>query len=73
MHPLRTQVHALFASLCPALGLKAGLAAAQVSVSKEARELVGAASDVASGVDVLVATPGRLMAHLQGTPGFGLR
>lgn len=25
-----------------------------------------------SSVDILIATPGRLMAHLQGTPGFTL-
>ena len=63
----------LFAKLCPCVGLKAGLAAAKTSVAEEARLLVGPASDPCRGVDVLVATPGRLMSHLASTPGFTLR
>lgn len=70
---LAVQVHDLLASLATALGLKVGLTAAQVSVSDEAAAVVGPPSDPLAGVDILVATPGRLMAHLQGTSGFTLR
>ena len=30
------------------------------------------AQGVSRGADIVVATPGRLTAHLRGTPGFGL-
>ncbi len=73
MRCMDIQVHALFAQLCPAVGLKAGLMAARSGVSEEAAAVVGRPSDKDAGVDVLVATPGRLMAHMQGTPGFTLR
>jgi hypothetical protein len=33
----------------------------------------GGERELGSAIDVLIATPGRLMAHLQGTPGFTLR
>lgn len=107
------QVHAVFAQLCPAVGLTLGLAAAQAPLPAEAHALMGrqghptahpaarhaAACEDGSGlpeggaghggqeeagglgwggvagqgcVDVLVATPGRLMAHMQHTRGFTL-
>jgi superfamily II DNA/RNA helicase len=66
-------VHQTLAALAPALGLACGLAAAQVPVAAEAAAIVGRPSAPGSGVDVLVATPGRLTAHLRATPGFTLR
>ena len=135
---LLSQVHAVFQSLCPSVGLSLGLAAAQKTLAAEGTALTssslspfacahplplssplsllgpriapeggdvgrlinpsllaslmsssstatggmagaehsnGSSSDLgpaAQFVDVLVATPGRLMAHLQGTPGFTL-
>ncbi|KAG1663277.1 hypothetical protein FOA52_006318 [Chlamydomonas sp. UWO 241] len=125
---LAQQVHAVFAQLCPSLGLTLGLAAASKGVGAEGAALVCAPQPPAdsplslsplldaaamlacgslassgawmgggggggssgsgdsnsahapppsacspSSVDVLVATPGRLIAHVQGTPGFTLR
>lgn len=66
-------MHRTLAALAPSLGLCCGLAAAQVSVSAEAAAIVGRPSLPGSGCDLLVATPGRLMAHLQGTQSFTLR
>eukprot|EP00887_Chlorella_sp_A99_P000347 scaffold13.g347.t1 len=63
---LAVQVFAVLASLCPALGLRACLAAGRAGLGAEAAALAG------GGVDVVVATPGRLIAHLEGTPGFTL-
>jgi hypothetical protein len=67
------QVYDLFRALAPACGLKAGLAAAQSSPAEEAAVLVGPPGMQHQGVDILVATPGRLMAHLQGTAGLNLQ
>ena len=125
---LAAQVFRVFAGLCPAVGLRVALAAAQASVAAEAAEAFGghleapcpgmhicsdnhtlshfwstvSADDAVLGwegcrtspavdevhaaaagmeglagprdtpVDILVATPGRLMAHLRGTPGASL-
>jgi superfamily II DNA/RNA helicase len=66
-------VHDLFSSLAPSCGLRVGLAAAQSSLADEAAALVGPPGSLAQGVDVLVATPGRLMAHLHSTAGVTLR
>lgn len=46
------------------------LAAAQEAVAAEAAKLVALPSRPMSGPHLLVATPGRLMAHLHSTPGF---
>ena len=64
---LAGQVYSVLAGLCPALGLTACLAAGRVSLVAEAQALSS------GSMDVVVATPGRLIAHLEGTPGFTLR
>lgn len=69
---LAVQVHAVLHALGARAGLRVELAAAQESVAAEGARLLVAPGTPDSGPDVLVATPGRLMAHLTGTPGFGL-
>ncbi|KAF6254695.1 P-loop containing nucleoside triphosphate hydrolase protein [Scenedesmus sp. NREL 46B-D3] len=69
---LAVQVHRVLAALGTASGVAVALAAAQESVAAEAAGLVSRPSQPASGPQLLVATPGRLMAHLQGTAGFSL-
>lgn len=64
----------MFAQLCPAMGLRLGLASGKLPLALEAEVLVeqSAEGEPCCAVDVLVATPGRLMSHLQGTPGIHL-
>ncbi|KAL3693533.1 hypothetical protein R1sor_007184 [Riccia sorocarpa] len=84
---LAAQVKAVFDTIAPAVGLSVGLAVGQTSITTEAGELVnfrktmihsfgsGYSPDAAfaeSNVDILVATPGRLMDHLRNTKGFTL-
>ena len=55
------------------MGLRLGLASGKLPLAVEAEVLVDQSGDEpCSAVDVLVATPGRLMSHLQGTPGMHL-
>ncbi len=76
---------AVFDMIAPAVGLSVGLAVGQTSIAAEAAELVEVSkmmvhsfgtlehcqkANVASRVDILVATPGRLMDHFRSTPGF---
>ncbi|KXZ56228.1 hypothetical protein GPECTOR_1g199 [Gonium pectorale] len=84
---LAAQVHDVFRPLCEAVGLRVALVAARTSEAAEAAALVGTSAAAAShgaggprvggggagGADVVIATPGRLVAHLGGTPGFTLR
>ena len=50
---LAAQVFKVFCGLCPAAGLRAGLAAAQASVAAEAAELFGSAPEpFSSGMSV---------------------
>lgn len=62
---LAVQVHSVLHSLGSAAGVTVALAAAQEGVAAEAAKLVAHPSQPGSGPHVLVATPGRLMAHLQ--------
>lgn len=56
------------------MGLRLGLASGKLPLALEAEVLVdqSAEDEPCCAVNVLVATPGRLMSHLQGTPGIHL-
>ncbi|KAL7181293.1 hypothetical protein ACSBR1_040216 [Camellia fascicularis] len=83
---LAVQVKEVFAAIAPAVGLSVGLAVGQSSVADEISELVkrpkleagicydpeDLSLDLESSVDILVATPGRLMDHINSTKGFTL-
>ncbi|PSS02622.1 DEAD-box ATP-dependent RNA helicase, partial [Actinidia chinensis var. chinensis] len=84
---LALQVKEVFAAIAPAVGLSVGLAVGQSSIADEISELVkrpkleagfcydqeGLSLDLQSSVDILVATPGRLMDHINSTKGFTLQ
>ncbi|KAL1555817.1 DEAD-box ATP-dependent RNA helicase 1 [Salvia divinorum] len=81
---LAVQVKEVFAALAPAVGLSVGLAVGQSSISDEISELItkptmgigvccdseNFSQEIRSSVDILVATPGRLMDHINHTKGF---
>ncbi|XP_074269593.1 DEAD-box ATP-dependent RNA helicase 1 [Silene latifolia] len=83
---LAVQVKEVFSALAPAVGLSVGLAVGQSSVSDEISTLIkrpkfeaGFCYDpddhairLESAVDILIATPGRLMDHINTTKGFTL-
>ncbi|XP_075482629.1 DEAD-box ATP-dependent RNA helicase 1 isoform X1 [Primulina tabacum] len=83
---LAIQVKGIFDALAPAVGLSVGLAVGQSSIADEISVLIqkpqldfGLSFDsedltpeLRSGVDILVATPGRLMDHINNTKGFTL-
>ena len=55
------------------MGLRLGMASGKLPLAFEAEALVDhSGEEPCCIVDVLVATPGRLMSHLQGTPGIRL-
>eukprot|EP00884_Botryococcus_braunii_P013774 jgi/Botrbrau1/22398/Bobra.0091s0007.3 len=67
---LSLQVFSSFAELAPSVGLRVALMAGRAGVPDEARAAVG--DRFRPPADIVVATPGRLMAHLAGTQGFNL-
>lgn len=84
---LAIQVKGVFDAIAPAVGLSVGLAIGQTQIASEAAELVKLPrkcvhnfsksevellDSVESCVDILVATPGRLMDHVTSTEGFTL-
>lgn len=80
------QVKEVFAAIAPAVGLTVGLAVGQSSIADEISELIKRPNlesgicydpedislELQSSVDILVATPGRLMDHINNTKGFTL-
>ena len=79
-------VKEVFDAIAPAVGLSVGLVVGQSSIADEISELVkrpklqagicydpeALSLDLQSSVDILVATPGRLMDHINSTKGFTL-
>ncbi|MES1908454.1 MAG: hypothetical protein MHM6MM_001389 [Cercozoa sp. M6MM] len=73
---LVAQVTEVVKPLAKPLGLRVGSATGSQSFLAEQQRIVGdvaASQGGASKVDILVATPGRLMDHLHSTPGFTLQ
>lgn len=80
------QVKEVFAAIAPAVGLSVGLAVGQSSIADEVSVLIkkpnietvicydleDSSETLKSSVDILVATPGRLMDHINNTKGFTL-
>lgn len=84
--PSSAQVKEVFDAIAPAVGLSVGLAVGQSSIADEIAGLIkrpkleagicydpdGFIPPLQSAVDILVATPGRLMDHINSTEGFTL-
>ncbi|XP_076316304.1 putative ATP-dependent RNA helicase Dbp73D [Tachypleus tridentatus] len=70
---LAVQVYNVFYSYCKGTSLRVGLAVGQKTFTEEQNTLVKqGVRNVMSLVDIVVATPGRIVDHVQRTPGFSL-
>lgn len=70
---LAVQVRDMFDAIGKGSGLRVAMITGSHSFKHEQRQLVHGQGDTArSQVDVLIATPGRLVDHVRGTPGFTL-
>ncbi|OCB89939.1 DEAD-domain-containing protein [Sanghuangporus baumii] len=70
------QVHETFEAIAKGRGLKIGVVTGQHSFAHEQSQLVATQKDLQGGsskIDILICTPGRLMDHINGTPGFTLQ
>lgn len=79
---LAQQVFSLFEEFAKALNLSVGLCNGTLSIRKEQEQLVDLSLGPStlrnlhggsSRVDILISTPGRIVAHLEATPGFTLQ
>ncbi|PSN55931.1 hypothetical protein C0J52_00470 [Blattella germanica] len=72
---LAVQVHKVFLTYTKHTDLKVALITGQTSFAVEQQQLVnfGAVAGYRSVVDIVITTPGRLVDHLQSTPGFTLK
>ncbi|KAL5525610.1 hypothetical protein ACEPAG_6946 [Sanghuangporus baumii] len=70
------QVHETFEAIAKGRGLKIGVVTGQHSFVHEQSQFVATQKDLQgslSKIDILICTPGRLMDHINGTPGFTLQ
>ncbi|CAG8480773.1 5060_t:CDS:10 [Paraglomus occultum] len=74
---LVAQVKENFDAFCKGTDLKVGVMTGQTSFVNEQSQIVGNSKDVLVGgnskVDILIATPGRLIDHINSTPNFTLQ
>jgi len=75
VHDLAVQIHRVYSNYCTGTKLKVVLISGQSSFGEEQKLLVrkGCYDNYLSQADIVVCTPGRLVDHLQRTPGFSLK
>ena len=72
---LAEQIHSVFSQYTQRTQLRVGLAVGSRTFAQEQRALVrqGPRGNMLSCVDILIATPGRVVDHIHGTQGFTLK